>query len=303
MRRRCLSLIVLLALLLPASAGTQASLDPVGLAPMVAGHGKVRLTVSAGPSGAPNGFTVWWMTRSQFQSCGGLWPANPIAGEGRAVFDGVATLHTWGAAQRSFQLGPGESLQIEIGDLFDETGVTGTVADELSGGEDYVFSAFANGSPAENGSTLSLTVENSTTVQGQNCTYTDGYWKNHPESWPVSSLVIGTVTYTAAQLLQILNQPTQGNGLVSLAHQLIPAKLNLANGADGSTIAGTISAADALIGALVIPPIGSGSLAPSQTRAYTQTLGDFNNGIIGPGHCPGVRARQTTWGGLKGLFR
>lgn len=32
-----------------------------------------------------------------------------------------------------------------------------------------------------------------------------GYWKNHPEAWPVSSLKLGTVSYTKTQLLQILN--------------------------------------------------------------------------------------------------
>ncbi len=117
------------------------------------------------------------------------------------------------------------------------------------------------------------------------CTYTQGFWKNHPAAWPVNSLTLGSVTYTKNDLLDILGTPVQGNGLVSLAHQLIAAKLNIANGADGSVIASTIAAADALIGSLVVPPIGSGSLDPAATSALTGALDNYNKGVTGPGHC------------------
>ena len=91
-----------------------------------------------------------------------------------------------------------------------------------------------------------------------------GYWKNNAEAWPVSSLTLGSGSYTQSELLQILNSPVAGNGLISLAHQLIAAKLNVASGANASAIASTIAAADALIGGLVVPPVGAGSLAPSR---------------------------------------
>ncbi len=109
------------------------------------------------------------------------------------------------------------------------------------------------------------------------CAFTQGYWKNHPEAWPVSSLKLGSVTYTKAQLLAILHEPVKGNGLVSLAHQLIAAKLNVANGADDSDIDDEIDAADALIDGLVVPPVGSGYLHPSQTSSLVDKLDDFNN--------------------------
>jgi hypothetical protein len=89
---------------------------------------------------------------------------------------------------------------------------------------------------------------------------------------------LGSVHYTAAQLEAILaNNAVAGNGLLSLAHQLLAAKLNLANGANGSSIASTVAAADALIGALVVPPSGSDSLAPAATSALTSTLDVWNN--------------------------
>jgi hypothetical protein len=101
----------------------------------------------------------------------------------------------------------------------------------------------------------------------------------------VTSLTVGTVTYTDLELQAIFNTPAQGNGLISLAHQLIAAKLNIANGADGSAVAATIAAADALISGSVVPPVGAGSLPSSTTSSLTTTLDSYNNGLIGPGHC------------------
>jgi len=106
------------------------------------------------------------------------------------------------------------------------------------------------------------------------CTYTQGFWKNHPEDWPVSSLTLGTNTYTQAQLLAILGSQTNGNGLLILAHQLIAAKLNIAAGASSASIAGAIAEADAMIGDLVV---GTDSLPPSSTSALATELDEFNN--------------------------
>jgi len=118
------------------------------------------------------------------------------------------------------------------------------------------------------------------------CTLSQGYWKNHPANWPASSLTLGANSYTASQLLTILGQAVQGNGLVSLAHQLIAAKLNVANGTNASAVASTITASDVLIGGLSVPPIGAGWIAPNLTGPYTTVLDNYNSGLIGPGHCP-----------------
>jgi hypothetical protein len=111
------------------------------------------------------------------------------------------------------------------------------------------------------------------------------------------------VTYTKPQLLSILNQPAGGNGLIILCHQLIATKLNILNGADGSGISATVAAADALIGGLVCPPVGSGYLAPSSTNSLTNTLDDWNNGVTGPGHCGSTPVRESTWGRIKAIYR
>ncbi|MFL6499540.1 MAG: hypothetical protein ACJ8LL_02335 [Candidatus Udaeobacter sp.] len=110
------------------------------------------------------------------------------------------------------------------------------------------------------------------------CVRGQGYWKNHPAAWPVTELQLGNVTYTQQQLLDILHEPVRGNGLLILAHQLIAAKLNIAAGADPSCIQQTIAEADALIGDLVIPPVGNGYLAPRDAAPLAGILGRFNEG-------------------------
>ncbi|HUS27159.1 MAG TPA: DUF4215 domain-containing protein [Kofleriaceae bacterium] len=117
------------------------------------------------------------------------------------------------------------------------------------------------------------------------CTLTQGYWKNHADAWPVSSLKLGSVTYTKAELIAILKTPVKGNGLIALAHQLIAVKLNIAAGASDVEIKASVTAADALIGSLVCPPKGNGELATNKTSSLVGKLDDYNNGKTGPGHC------------------
>lgn len=127
------------------------------------------------------------------------------------------------------------------------------------------------------------------------CVRTQGYWKTHggrgpqPNVWPVNSLTLGGFSYTQSELLDILEQQVVGNGLISLAHQLIAAKLNIASGASApSAILAAINSADALMATTFrVPPIGNGFLDPSVTAALTQTLDQYNNGVFvgGPPHC------------------
>lgn len=283
-------------------ASHAAQLDPVTITGVTAGHAKLEITLQAGPSGAPDGFTIWWAKTSDYNLYGGYWPATPAAWMGWASFTGAPTLNTEGGSITTFVLGPDQTIMVEIGDLFDETGVAGTTDTELTYDESWSFCAFANGGATGTQSVLSTTLADFTT-SSTNCTYTQGYWKNHTGAWPVSNLTLGSVNYDQTQLLSILNQPAVGNGLISLAHQLIAAKLNIANGASSSTIDATISAADALIGALVVPPVGSGYLDPSTTSALTQALDDYNNGITGPGSCEATPTAPSTWGRVKTLYR
>ena len=124
-------------------------------------------------------------------------------------------------------------------------------------------------------------------ILADDCTLTQGYWKNHPDAWPVQSLELGSRTYSKAEALSILGRPVAGNGLLSLSHQLIASKLNVASGASNA-VSTAISDADALIGSKVVPPVGSDSVSTASTASLVQALDDYNTGKTGPGHCDGV---------------
>jgi len=122
------------------------------------------------------------------------------------------------------------------------------------------------------------------------CTLTQGYWKNHEEEWLNRTLMLGTriTPYTQEELLSIFGQPVRGNGLISMAHQLIAAKLNIAAGASVPTnVRNAINAADALIGGNLVGGSGGGYLSPDLTSMLTAILDQYNKGnaLGGPSHC------------------
>ncbi len=292
-----------LAVALPALASAAQFSTPT-MATTVQGHAKVVAMVVAGGTGAPAGFTVQWMPFSEFLANGGSWPAESDPSIASASFEGTPTLNTWDGLLTSFAISPGGIAAVEIGDLYDETGVTSNsrAIEELVVETQYIFRAYANGDGVTDRSAWSnnFIIDTASNV---NCTYTQGYWKNHEEDWPVNSLMLGSVSYTKAELLDILNQPAVGNGLISLAHQLIAVELNIAAGADPTDVATARADAHLAIGALVIPPVGAGYIHPSLTSSTTQVLDDYNNGIIGPGHCDSTSLEPSTWGDVKASFR
>jgi hypothetical protein len=120
----------------------------------------------------------------------------------------------------------------------------------------------------------------------------------------VTGLQLGNVTYTQEQLLAILRERVRANGLLILAKQEIAAKLNIANGADGSCIQQTLADADALIEDLVIPPIGDGYLRPRDVSPTAGILGDYNEGNLCAPSCDNggrlrLQHRQERRGALR----
>lgn len=141
---------------------------------------------------------------------------------------------------------------------------------------------------------------------GEGCTLTQGYWKNHSihaknksqhKAWPVSedTQLCGQSWY------DILHQAPKGNAWLVVAHQYIAAQLNVAAGAEPTF---EVSAAlDAVEGYLSDCQI-------SKTEKVDALLGKdlldaFNNGLVGPGHCgdpkPGTTGDDpSTTGGTTG---
>ena len=124
------------------------------------------------------------------------------------------------------------------------------------------------------------------------CVRSQGYWKNHPNAWPVGHLMLGNPanpahTYTARQLLLLLRQAVRGDASVNLAHQLIAAKLNIAAGSNPGPVAAELVRADVLLGAFrrslphdVAPrtPIGA------DMTWVAGKLEKYNAGLV-PGSC------------------
>jgi hypothetical protein len=112
-------------------------------------------------------------------------------------------------------------------------------------------------------------------------TGTPGYWKNHPEAWPVASITVGGVTYTKAQAISWLKKVGKDK-TTTMFSSLVPAMLNVMIGNDGSCVNPTIAAANAWMA--THGPVGSGVHASS--AAWTDgeplhiILDNYNNGRL-----------------------
>jgi hypothetical protein len=283
-------------------------LDAPSATLLTADRTSVTLLVQAGPSGAPAGFVVEWLPADQYFALGG-WPVSGASVSG-SDFTGVPTLYVTPGVE-SFQLGAGQVVEVVIGELFDETGLETSDHAELAEGMEYVVRVRAvAGGPSLEQSANSTTIACTTAPRtSTDCTVSLGYWTKHPESWSrVNSIKLGSVSYTQTQILAILRQPARGNGLISLAHQLIATRMNILLGViPPASVNLAADLADAAIGSMVVPPVGSGRLVPRATRQLTWTLRSFNNGQVGPDRCPSnmsiVSATGATWGMLKSIYR
>jgi len=275
----------------------------------------INLLVCAGATGLPAGFSIQWMTCEEYaehKEAGrdGVLGVNPVTG----IDDDVTVRNTWYASDdprlckasfsgnanlSRYNLAAGECVTVNVGEFLFDSGASSNCIEALSCDTCYVFRAFGHATSALNRSDFTSTLSCRTLPCDEGdeggCTYTQGFWKTHgpigcatgenTNAWPVSSLTLGSVSYTDLELCSILNTPAAGNGLIALAHQLIAAKLNVANGADSTDADVAIAAADALIGALVVPPVGAGTLPASATGSLITALATYNEGGTGPGHC------------------
>ena len=111
-------------------------------------------------------------------------------------------------------------------------------------------------------------------------TGTPGYWKNHPDAWPVDEVTIGGVTYTKEEAIAVLWTKGRWDKTYTMFRALISAKLNGFIGCDCGTISDTIAAADAWMEAY--GPVGSGVAAHREAwrlgEILYETMDDYNNG-------------------------
>lgn len=124
------------------------------------------------------------------------------------------------------------------------------------------------------------------------CTLTQGYWKTHSEHGPApyddtwALLPNGADTMffgTGMTWYEMFWTPPTGNPYIQLAHQYMAAKLNELNGSDVSAISQTLIDAQALLSAYTPATLPTNKRA--QARNLATILDNYNNGLIGPGHC------------------
>jgi hypothetical protein len=140
-------------------------------------------------------------------------------------------------------------------------------------------------------------------LQGENCTRVVSFWKNHaglghqPDLvTPLLPIWLGDpdsakgIHVTSAQIAyDILKMHTYGdpsNGITKLYAQLLAAKLNIANGADGETISNVVDSVDTFLSTHDWHDWdGFGRDEKRMAQDWRITLQQYNGGEIGPGPC------------------
>lgn len=138
------------------------------------------------------------------------------------------------------------------------------------------------------------------------CTLTIGFWKTHAGFGPQddvvtpllpiwlgdaggSNSILVSDAATAVDILKMDVYGTESNGITKLYAQLLGAKLNIANGANGASVGNTINnKADPFLADHYWTDWDTlSSSEQAKVLKWKDKLDDYNNGIVGPGHCNG----------------
>jgi hypothetical protein len=128
------------------------------------------------------------------------------------------------------------------------------------------------------------------------CSLTQGYWKTHSKydgakKYDARWALIGedtTFFLSGKTWYQAINTSSAGgNAYYILAHQYIAARLNLLDGASSTPAVNAALAAVTAFYNTYTPTSTLSAAVRAQAIAWAGTLADYNEGRIGPGHCPG----------------
>jgi len=153
------------------------------------------------------------------------------------------------------------------------------IVPDYNGNWESIFTGNVAGSEKQSLLQFQITVEPGDT--GGPGTGTPGYWKNHPEAWPVDSITIGGIVYTKDEAIAWMQTPVNGDKTKTMFAHLVCAKLNVIIGNESSCIDETISDADDW---MALHPVGSGvegkSAAWTEGAPLATLLDDYNNGLL-----------------------
>jgi len=127
-------------------------------------------------------------------------------------------------------------------------------------------------------------------------TGTPGYWKNHPEAWPIagSEVLVGDwnhnrvcdadetcLALTTEEALAALSTPPKGDMTWNLSRPLVAAWLNASAGNDSTCVAATIDlATDWLLAHPLGSEVGGDDASSEMAAAWAGLLDDYNNGRL-----------------------
>jgi hypothetical protein len=128
------------------------------------------------------------------------------------------------------------------------------------------------------------------------CTLTQGYWKTHndlfkggaasDETWELLSSGEETIFFLSGKSwFEVFNTAPKGNAYYNLAHQYMAAYLNTLTGASvTSEVQDALDDAETFFSANA-PTATISKTVKAQLTSLAGTLGAYNEGEIGPGHC------------------
>ena len=131
---------------------------------------------------------------------------------------------------------------------------------------------------------------------GDGCTLTPGYWKTHSIYGPAKTDPTwdnredDIFFYSLKTNYKVFwTPPKKGNAYYILAHAYLAAWLNQSNGADFTDAEDAFDQATLLFDDVDNTPGEIVKLKGEDREVWidlAEILDDYNNGIIGPGHCP-----------------
>jgi hypothetical protein len=133
---------------------------------------------------------------------------------------------------------------------------------------------------------------------GHGCTLTQGYWKTHSKYGPAAkpdpawNLLPGGLGPDTKFFLSgktwyqvFWTPPSGGNVYYQLAHQYMAARLNILNGASSTAAVDAAIAWATTFFNTYTPSSSLSASVKSAAQSAAGTLGSYNEGAIGPGHC------------------
>lgn len=158
------------------------------------------------------------------------------------------------------------------------------------------FTTVDTGTTGSDSANVSVNVVCEPEEPGAGCTLTRGYWQTHskygPAPYDATWAEIGEDTAffsSGSSYFEVLTTRPRGNAYYILAAQYIAAELNFLNGASSTDEVDAAFADATDLFSTYTPDDIAGMRGNSSVRSEFIALGDllddYNNGLVGPGHC------------------